>query len=289
MEFLFDHFLGTIVNFIGVIIAGVLGTLLKRGIPKRFTDIIMYAMAICVIYIGIDGILAEAPAVPEGSFLSAGLVKILIMISSMAIGCVIGELIDIDKQLTSLALALGNLFKRIVNKIGGRSKTSGVESAADGTLEAMPTDGKEQGGAPSDVDVAERFANGFVSCSLLFCVGAMAVNGAILDAQGDPSTLLAKTVIDMIVCFVMASTLGIGCAFSSLTVLVYQGAFNIVGLILSGIVSASTISYMSIVGSLIIILIGTNILGMTKIKTANMVPAMFVAIAAEAFIGLFLG
>ena len=277
MDFILEHFLGTLVNFVGVIIAGVLGTLLKRGIPKRFTDIIMYSMAICVVYVGIDGILAEAPAVPPGSFLSAGLVKILIMISSMAIGCIIGELIDIDKQLTRIALALGKLFKKVV---GSMSK---------GKTEEIMASGVEKENLSGEVDVAEKFANGFVSCSLLFCVGAMAVNGAILDAQGDPSTLLAKTVIDMIVCFVMASTLGIGCAFSALTVLVYQGVFNVVGLILAELVPASTISYMSIVGSLIIILIGTNVLGITKIKTANMVPAMFVAIGMEAFIGLFLG
>ena len=96
MEFIFEHFLGTIVNFIGVIIAGVCGALLKRGVPKRFSDIIMSAMALCVIYIGIDGALAEAPAVNEESFLSAGLMKILVMIVSMAVGTVIGELIDID-------------------------------------------------------------------------------------------------------------------------------------------------------------------------------------------------
>ena len=155
--------------------------------------------------------------------------------------------------------------------------------------EEVVASGSDKDSLSGEVDVAERFANGFVSCSLLFCVGAMAVNGAILDAQGDPSTLLAKTVIDMIVCFVMASTLGIGCAFSALTVLVYQGIFNVVGLILTELVPASTISYMSIVGSLIIILIGTNVLGVTKIKTANMVPAMFVAIGMEALFGLFLG
>lgn len=277
MEFILEHFLGTLVNFIGVIIAGLLGTLLKRGIPKRFTDIIMYSMAICVIYIGIDGIIAEAPEVPDGCFLSAGLLKALIMITSMAIGSIIGELIDIDKQLTRLALALGKLFKKIVELVS-KKKTNETEAEGENRRE----DG-------SEVGVAERFANGFVSCSLLFCVGAMAVNGAILDAQGDPSTLLAKTVIDMIVCFVMASTLGVGCVFSALTVLVYQGAFNILGLVLAEVVSASTLSYMSAVGSLIIVLIGTNVLGITKIKSANMVPAIFVAIGMEALFGLFLG
>ncbi len=262
MEFVANHFLGTLVNFICVLVAGTLGALLKRGVPKRFSDIIMSAMAVCVIYIGIDGVLAEAPPVNEESFLSAGLMKVLIMIVSMAVGTVIGELIDLDKQLGRLGELLGNSFKRWLSKKDG-----------DGVPDGAGT----------------RFAEGFVGCSLLFCVGAMAINGAILDAQGQPGILLAKTVIDSIVCFIMASTLGIGCAFSAFSVLIYQGVFNIIGLLLVEFVGAATISYMSAVGSLIIILLGLNVLGVTKVKTANMVPAMFVAIGVEALLRLIFG
>lgn len=263
MEFIFEHSLGTIVNFVVVLIAGLLGTLVKRGIPKRFTDIIMSAMAICVIYIGIDGVIGTPPGVNEGSFLNAGLFKILVMIISMAIGTVIGEIIDIDKLLNKLGLLLGEGFKRLMAK-------------------------KKSDDVP-DEDVGKRFAEGFVSCSLLFCVGAMAINGAIMDAMGDPGILLAKTVIDAIVCFMMATSLGVGCAFSAFMVLIYQGVFNLLGIFLSSALSADTISYMSFTGSLIIILVGTNTLGITKVKTANMVPAMFVAIGVEALMRLIFG
>ncbi|MBR2930204.1 MAG: DUF554 domain-containing protein [Clostridia bacterium] len=289
MDFIFSHFLGTTVNFVAVLIAGILGTLLKRGIPKRFSDIIMSAMAICVIYIGIDGVLAPAPEVAEGSFLNAGLFKVLLMIVSMAVGTVLGELIDLDKQLNRLANSLGRGFKRISSALS-RKKAAGAAASSD-ALSTEQTVGREDncGSGEGGVDVAARFSEGFVSCSLLFCVGAMAINGAILDAQGQPGILLAKTVIDSIVCFIMAGTLGIGCAFSAFAVLIYQGAFNIVGLVLTELVSAATISYMSAVGSLIIILIGTNVLGMTKVKTANMVPAMFIAIGVEALFRLVFG
>ena len=103
----------------------------------------------------------------------------------------------------------------------------------------------------------------------------MTVNGAFLDAIGKPDILLAKSVIDGIMCVVMASTLGIGCAASSVFVLVYQGALTLVGLFLSDLLPASSITYMSVTGSLIIVLIGTNMLGATKVKTANMTPAIF--------------
>ena len=259
MGFITEHFLGTIVNFLAVLITGIVGALIRKGVPKRFSEIVMSATAICVVYIGISGILAPAPAVSPDSFLSADLFKILVMIISMAVGSLIGEIIDIDHQLDRLGDFLGMKFERFL--------------------------GKETGAE----DAGAKFAKGFVSCSLILCVGAMSVNGAILDAQGDPSILFAKAVIDGITCFVMATTLGIGCAFSAFAVLLYQGTFNVVGLVLSTAVSADTISYMSMTGSLIIILLGMNVLGITKVKTANMVPAMFVAIGAEALLKWIFG
>nr|MBE6545193.1 DUF554 domain-containing protein [Oscillospiraceae bacterium] len=230
-------FLGTIVNFFVVLVCGTVGTLVKKGVPKKISDAIVSAMAICVIYIGIDGALESAPAVSDGLFLSAGLVKVLVMIISLALGALIGEIIDIDKWVNRL----GDLLEKKFVKDGERGK----------------------------------FAKGFVSCSLLFCVGAMTVNGALQDAIGKPDILIAKSVIDGIMCFVMASTLGMGCAASSVFVLVYQGFLTLVGLFLSDMLPAASISYMSVTGSLIIILIGTNMLGATKVKTANLTPAIF--------------
>jgi uncharacterized membrane protein YqgA involved in biofilm formation len=170
----------------------------------------------------------------------------LVMVISMGIGAAIGELIDIEKWMQRL----GEFAERKLGRLG------------------------------SDCN----FAQGFVSCSLLFCVGAMTVNGAIAGAGGDHSLLLAKSVIDGISVLVMSSTLGIGCAFSAFFVLVYQGLLTLLATFLVGALSASTISYMSATGSLIVMLIGTNVLGVTKVRTANLVPAMFVAIGVEALL-----
>ena len=244
-------FLGTLINFFGVLLAGVLGAFLKKGISKRITDTVISAVGVCVVFIGIDGALEAAPIISDGSY--NGLVKVLIMIISMAIGAVLGELVDIDR----LICALGN-------KLESRLASNADES--------------QKG----------NFARGFVSCSILFCVGAMAVNGGIEDGMGNPEILIAKTVIDFISCFIMATTLGIGCAFSAVPLLVYQGAFALLGIFLSSIIPASTITYMSVTGSLIIILIGTNMLGITKVKTANLVPAIFMPLALAPVFELFL-
>ena len=244
-------FLGTIINFSVVLVCGVIGSLIKKGVPKNLSDAIMGAMGICVVFIGVDGALEKAPQISNGALLSDGLVKILVMIISMGLGALIGALIDIDKW---------------VNKLGE-------------SLEARFAKEGEKG----------SFARGFVACSILFCVGAMAVNGAFQDALGKPDILIAKTVIDGISCLVMASSLGIGCAFSAFFVLLYQGAFTLFGFVLADLLPAYSITYMSVTGSLIIILIGTNLLGITKVKTANLLPAIFLPALIAPLIALVIG
>ena len=244
-------FLGTLVNFFAILVGGIAGSLLKKGVPEKINNAIISAMAICVVYIGIDGALEAAPAV-DGEFLSAGLVKMLVMILSMGLGALLGELIDIDRWVTRL----GDLLEE-------KLASKGDESSAKG-----------------------RFSKGFVSCSVLFCVGAMAVNGSMADAMGKPDILLAKSVIDGIMCFVMATGLGIGCAFSAFFVLIYQGALTLLGLWLSALLPAATVTYMSVTGSLVIVFIGTNMLGITKVKTANMIPAIFLPIPIAALFSL---
>lgn len=243
-------FVGTIINFVTVLIAGTLGAFLKRGIPERLEQAIMSAIGACVVIIGAEGALAAPPAVPDDSLLSAGLVKILIVIISMGLGTIIGTLIDIDKWVVKLG---DFLEKRL-----GKFNTGG------------------------------GFSRGFVSCTMLFCVGAMAVNGAIDDAMGDPSILIAKSVLDAFSCFMLATSYGIGCAFSAFAVLIYQGLISLGGYFLFSSVPADTLSYVSITGSVVIMLIGLNVLGATKVKTANMIPAVFIPFALAPLMQLIL-
>ncbi len=229
-------FLGTIVNFFAVLICGCIGLLIKKGVPKRFFESVKFAMAICVIYIGIEGALESAPTVGN-TFFSDGLVKVLIMVLSMAIGTFIGELIDLDKWVNRLGDAIE---KRLANS---ESKGS--------------------------------FSEGFVTCSLMFCIGAMTVNGAFQDALGKPDILIAKAVIDGVMCLMLTPTLGIGCVASAFFVLIFQGILTVLGIFAADLLPAAVITYMSVTGSLIVIFVGTNSLGITKVKTANMLPSMF--------------
>lgn len=163
------------------------------------------------------------------------------MIVSMAAGALIGEIIDIDKWLTKLGGYLENKFKEKDNKIS--------------------------------------ISEGFVTSSLLFCVGAMAIVGSLESGlNGDNTTLYAKSVLDGVSSIIFSSTLGLGVFLSVFTVLIYQGSITLAASFVSGILSTSVITNMSVVGNLIIIGLGLNILGMTKIKVANLLPAIFIPI-----------
>ncbi|MBE6596369.1 MAG: DUF554 domain-containing protein [Ruminococcaceae bacterium] len=120
---------------------------------------------------------------------------------------------------------------------------------------------------------------GFVSASLLFCVGAMAIVGSLNSGLlGDHSMLYTKSLLDMISAFVFASTLGFGVIFSSLLVLVYQGTITLLASLLSPILTEIAIVEMTAVGSLLIVGLSLNMLKITKIKVMNLVPAIFVSL-----------
>ena len=238
MSFLTEHFLGTLVNFTVVLVTGILGAIIKRGVPKRVSDAVMSAMAICVIYIGIDGILEEAPAVSENSPLSAGLVKVLVMIVSMAIGTLIGELLGLE----SLVERLGAFIEKRIGAIGS-------------------------GGG---------FAKGMVGCALLFCVGAMTVTGALESAlMHTHDTYYAKGMIDMVCAVTFAATLGVGVVLSAAGVFAVQGTLVLIAVLAGSAIPAIVTGEMIAVGSLLVVAIGTNLLGVTKVKVMNLVPAMF--------------
>ena len=243
-------FIGSIINFFCIAVFSVLGSLVGNRIPERINRAVLSAVAIAVIYIGLDGALESPEGYLDTFFGDVGLTKFIIIIFSLVVGTAIGEAIDIDKWVTRLG---DKLEKRFV-----------------------PKEGKEG-----------TFAKGFVSCTIMTCIGAMAVNGAFLDAFGDPGVLIAKSVIDAVSCFVMATSLGIGCAFSAIPMFIYQGGLTAIALLASAALPEASIYYLSVTGSLIIVLLGTNFIGATNVKTANMTPAIFIPLILVPILELF--
>lgn len=167
----------------------------------------------------------------------------MIILLSLIFGALIGETLDLDGRLLRFASVME---KRLLKNSG------------DGT---------------------STFAEGFVSASLLFCVGAMSIVGALQDGlQGDHSMLFTKAVMDGISSIIFASTFGIGVLLSVIVVFFYQGVIAIGASLLAPYLGNIVIGEMTCVGSILIIALGLNILGATKIKLMNLVPACLLPI-----------
>ena len=220
--------LGTIVNTIAVIIGGLIGLLLKKGLPSRISDAVMTGVALCTIYIGISGCLDGKNA--------------LITVLSIAVGAVIGTLFDLDGKLNRLGESLEKKFKNPTSE-----KTS--------------------------------VAEGFVSASLLFCVGAMTIVGSLQSGlTGNHEMLFTKSLLDFISSIVFASTMGVGVILSGVFVFVYQGAITLLSSFVSPFLSDAVVAEMTCAGLLLLIGLGLNLLGVTKIKIMNYIPAIFLPI-----------
>ena len=217
--------LGVLVNVGTVLVGSLVGLFLKRGIPEKITEALMTGIGLCTVFIGISGAL-------QGE-------NTLVLILSMAIGTVIGTLLDIDKQLNRLAAYVEARFKQ--------------------------TDGQ--------VTVAE----GFVTASLLFCVGAMTIVGSLqAGLTGDCETLYTKATLDLISSCVLAASLGIGVLLSDIFVFIFQGGLVLLAGLLAPFLTDYAIGEMTCAGSVLIIALGLNLIGVTKIKVANYLPVILI-------------
>ncbi len=119
-----------------------------------------------------------------------------------------------------------------------------------------------------------KISEAFVTTTLIFCIGAMAVTGAFESASGNHTVLFSKSIIDMVTGCVLATTLGVGCILAALPTFLYEGLLVAAFFFLGGFLPAETLGEISAVGSLLILAIGLNMLGITRIKVANLLPAM---------------
>ena len=127
----------------------------------------------------------------------------------------------------------------------------------------------------------QGFVNGFLTASLTVCIGAMAIVGAIQDGiSGDWSTLGAKSILDLIIVMVMTCSLGKGCVFSAIPVLVWEGGLTLLASAVKPVMTDLAMAYLSLVGSVLIFCVGLNLVWGKKIRVANLLPAVVLAAAA---------
>ena len=168
--------------------------------------------------------------------------RVLLLIMSLVAGAIIGELINIDKLMTRL----GDWAER---RLGMGKNNSGTRS----------------------------FSKGFVSASILFCSGSMAIVGSMQSGlMGNHEILFAKSVLDGAISIVFAASMGIGVAFSAVPVFLYQAGIALASMAVKDFLTLEIIREMSAVGSLLVAAIGFNFLGVKEIKVANLIPAVFI-------------
>ena len=167
------------------------------------------------------------------------------MIISLSFGAVIGELLDLDGKMTHFGEWL-------------KIKTGNAKD--------------------------HKFVDGFVTASLTVCIGAMAVVGAIEDGvHGNHSILFAKAILDFVIILVMSATLGKGCLFAFVPVGLFQGIITLLSSMISPYITASAMSALSFIGSILIFCVGVNLVFDTKIRVANLLPALIVACICTVF------
>ena len=229
--------IGIIANVAAIALGGVLGLGCGRFIAERVQETLMRACALAVMFLGLGGMLRTMlSANADGQLALDG---IYMMITSLIVGGLVGELLNIEARMT----AFGAWLKRVSGSAGDT-----------------------------------RFIDGFVTASLTVCIGAMAVIGSINDRLlGDPSVLFTKSVLDGVIIMLLTATLGKGCIFSSVSVGLFQGAiFSLAGL-LAPYMTDSALAGLSCVGNILIFAIGTNLLGLPNIRVANFLPALVIA------------
>ena len=229
--------LGPVVNALAIIIFSLIGTFLIKRIPDRFEEILKKAAGLAVLYIGIRGAFDNE--------------NILLLILSLVFGALIGELINIDKWMNVLGLWVEKKLK--------------MDSPLTGSQLAGSAEHKRS------------FSKGFVTASILFCTGSMAIIGSMQSGlQGNHDTLFAKSVLDGIMSLVFSASMGIGVAFSAVPIILYEGSIVLASMLISDYLTAEIIREMSAVGSILIAAIGLNFLGVKEIKVANFIPAVFI-------------
>ncbi|MBO5590291.1 MAG: DUF554 domain-containing protein [Acidaminococcaceae bacterium] len=221
--------LGTMVNCAAIIGGCAVGLILRKGFPEKWQETIMYGVALCIFLIGLE--MAQKSQ------------NVILVIASIVIGSIIGEMLDINGKL--------NRFGAWVEKkmLGNRTQTSG------------------------------SFGKAFISASLVFCIGAMAIVGSIEEGlTGNHQILFAKAMLDCILSIIFGANMGAGVALSAVPVGLYQGSITLLAAWMQNLLTPDVIREVSATGGVLIMAIGIVQARLLPIRLANQIPALPVAI-----------
>jgi uncharacterized protein len=235
---------GTVLNVTTILIGSGIGVALGTRLPERTRDVVTDGLGLVTMLVAA----LSAVAVLDSSLTSrvgGGGGAVLVVLAAILSGSIVGSLLRIEHRLEAVGEWFRRLFLRSAN------------------------------GSTSDGDSRKRFVEGFVSASLVFCIGPLAILGALSDGLGQGIEQLAlKSTLDGFASIAFAASLGIGVALSALAVGLYQGAFTLVGVGLGGVMPDYQVAAMTATGGLLLIGISLRLLRIRAVPVGDMLPAL---------------
>lgn len=244
---------GTIVNGITVAIGSLLGISMSSRLPERYRTIVLASLGLITITLGIDASVLKfsqtvaefAPKVGGGETYGANLA--MVTIGSLILGSILGTALRLQERIESMGGWIHGLFSRAGDD-GGSGSTSS----------------------------SSRFAEGYLTASVIFCVGPLTLLGCLRNgAAGDPSFLYIKSCLDGFCSMALASSMGWGVFASVFTVLLFQGGLSLLAYWVVEPLNELSIALMTVVGGIVLLATALMILEIKKIPVANMLPAIF--------------
>ena len=285
---------GTVLNVVTVLVGGTVGLLLGARLPERVRLVAMDALGLGTLSIAVLSILDVTS--PELAA-AVGPGAALVVIGAALLGGILGALLRVEDRLERVGHGLRTLLLR--GRDGGTEPGGAVPG---GAAPAGPEQGgaKQGGSEPGGAEPAglarggphgaARFVEGFVTASLVFCVGPLAVLGAINDGLGRGIDELAvKSLLDGVAAAAFASALGSGVLLSALSVAVVQGLLTVVGFLLGDLIDPAQTAALSATGGLVLLGVGLRLLRLRDIPVGDLLPALVLAPLLVALVRLIPG
>lgn len=241
--------LAVFVNCGAIILGSIIGLLFSKKITGELSSIVQTGAGVVTIVMGIQ--------------MAFEYQNIIFLAVSLIAGGILGTLLDIDGKIFRMGEALGRLTLR-------KHRT---------VIEEIDVATRVKSGSNGDEQNSTNFAYGFLNASVLFCVGAMAILGSMkAGIDKDYTIIFTKSVLDGFMAIVFTAAMGIGTAFSAISVFIYQGALTLLATLVAPYADEVLIAELTASGGALIVMIGINLIGIKEIKTANYLPGVVLSV-----------
>ena len=273
--------LGTAVNVVTVLIGSSLGLLLGARLPTRTRNTVTDALGLVTLLIGAlsaaeVGSAALATAVGSSA-------PVLIVLGALLLGGIAGSLLDIEARLEGFGGWLRTRLSRRASSV--RRHVPAGTPLSDATSPGIPAGSLSADVASPEQAARERFIEGFVTASLIFCVGPLTILGSLSDGLGrGPDQLMLKAALDGFASIAFAASLGVGVMASVVAIVVVQGSLTLVGVLVGDVLPEAYIAAITATGGLLLLGVGLRLLQIKAIPVGNLLPALLVAPALVALV-----